>query len=60
MKVGLKREKKNEKDRQGLGWLMVRRATMVKMGVVGMASVREGRRGSNKEKMKEKDERKRG
>lgn len=24
MKVGLKREKKNEKDRQGLGWHMVK------------------------------------
>ena len=24
MRVGLKREKKNEKDRQGLGWHMVR------------------------------------
>ena len=29
---------------------------MVKMGIVGMVSVREGRRGSNKEKVKEKDE----
>ena len=32
----------------------------MRMGVVGMVLVREKRRGSNKEKMKEKEERNRG